>query len=99
MYILLTILDSLKFNPNKCVIIVDFTKFTIIDDGSIQCFVVSVMSQGEVTNEWKPYILYYDFLAQNEKRKKINVKQTFPYVKVYYNSIIFNDFYLRYLRY
>ena len=68
-----------------CVIIVDFTKFTIIDDGSIQCLVVSILSQGEVNEEveWKPHILYYDFLAQNEKKKKISVKQTFPYVKVY----------------
>lgn len=74
----------MKFDPEKCVIIVDFTKFTIIDDGSVQCFVVSVLSQGEVRNEeWKPHILYYDFLAQNEKKKKISVKQTFPYVKVF----------------
>lgn len=77
-------LDSLKFNPNNCVIIVDFTKFTIVDDGSIQCFVVSILSQGEVKKdvEWKPHILYYDFLAQNEKKKNVTVKQTFPYVKV-----------------
>jgi hypothetical protein len=77
-------LESLKFNPHNCVIIVDFTKFTIVDDGSIQCFVISVLSQGEVIDgvEWKPHILYYDFLAQNEKKKKITVKQTFPYVKV-----------------
>ena len=76
----------MKFNPDKCVIIVDFTKFTIIDDGSVQCFVVSVLSQGKVIKgeEWKPHILYYDFLAQNEKKKKISVKQTFPYVKVQY---------------
>lgn len=74
----------MKFNPSKCVIIVDFTKFTIVDDGSIQCFVISILSQGEVDGdvEWKPYIEYYDFLTQNEKKKKITVKQTFPYVKV-----------------
>ena len=75
----------MKYNPNKCVIVVDFT---IIDDGSIQCFVVSILSQGKVVDgvEWKPYIDYYDFLAQNEKKKKITVKQTFPYVKVIFYS-------------
>ena len=69
-------------------IVLDFTKFTIVDDGSIQCFVVSILSQGKVVDgvEWKPYIDYYDFLAQNEKKKKITVKQTFPYVKVIFYS-------------
>ena len=61
----------MKYDPSRCVIIVDFTKFTIIDDGSIQCFVVSVLSQGTVNDdEWKPHILYYDFLAQNEKKER-----------------------------
>ena len=59
----------MKFNPDKCVIIVDFTKFTIIDDGSVQCFVVSVLSQGKVIKgeEWKPHILYYDFFSHFEQ--------------------------------
>lgn len=40
-------LDSLRFDSEKCVLIVDFTKWGMVDKGNVHCFVVSVLSQGE----------------------------------------------------
>lgn len=37
-------LDTLKDDETKCIIVVDFTKFTIVTDGSVSCFVVAVVS-------------------------------------------------------
>lgn len=39
--------ESLQEEITKCVIVVDFTKFTIVDDGSVSCFVVAVVSHDE----------------------------------------------------
>lgn len=37
-------LDSMKDDPTKCVIVVDFTKFGMVDEGNVHCFVVSLLS-------------------------------------------------------
>lgn len=36
--------DNLRVDVTKCVLVVDFTKFTIVDDGSVSCFVVALVS-------------------------------------------------------
>lgn len=38
------LVSELAIFPNRCVIYLDFTKFTIVEDGSVNCFVVSVVS-------------------------------------------------------
>lgn len=76
---------ELRHNLKKCIIYLDFTKFTIVEDGSVNCFVVSILSgPGKVTKQsmlqcllssqlvdiWKPNITYYDFYAQCVKKEK-----------------------------
>lgn len=38
------LVSELEKNPKRCIIYLDFTKFTIVEDGSVNCFVVSVVS-------------------------------------------------------
>jgi hypothetical protein len=38
------LVSELAEYPKRCVIYMDFTKFTIVEDGSVNCFVVSVVS-------------------------------------------------------
>jgi hypothetical protein len=38
------VLDSMKDDPTKCVLVVDFTKFGMVDEGNVHCFVVSLLS-------------------------------------------------------
>lgn len=40
-------LESLRADEKKCVLIVDFTKFGMVDKGNVHCFVVSVLSKGK----------------------------------------------------
>ena len=35
--------DSMKDDPTKCVLVVDFTKFGMVDEGNVHCFVVSLL--------------------------------------------------------
>jgi len=39
-------IDSLQSDPLKCVLVVDFTKFGMVDEGNVHCFVVSVLTGG-----------------------------------------------------
>lgn len=34
----------MKEDPTKCVLVVDFTKFGMVDEGNVHCFVVSLLS-------------------------------------------------------
>ena len=36
----------MKEDPTKCVLVVDFTKFGMVDEGNVHCFVVSLLSSG-----------------------------------------------------
>jgi hypothetical protein len=38
------LVDELPNKPQRCLIYLDFTKFTIVEDGSVNCFVVAVVS-------------------------------------------------------
>lgn len=42
----LIILDTLKNDPAKVVIVLDFTKFGMVDEGNVHCFVVTLLSSG-----------------------------------------------------
>jgi hypothetical protein len=39
-------LASLQSDPSKVVIVLDFTKFGLLDDGNVHSFVVSLLSRG-----------------------------------------------------
>jgi len=54
----LTFLESLKTNFQKCVIVVDFTKFGMVDEGNVHCFVVAVLSSSKENND----LYKYDFI-------------------------------------
>lgn len=38
------IVPELKTNLEKCLIYLDFTKWTIVEDGGVNCFVVTIVS-------------------------------------------------------
>lgn len=44
------ILDSLRTDATKAVIVLDFTKFGIVDEGNVHCFVVAVLTRGSDTD-------------------------------------------------
>ena len=87
---------SLQHDNTKCVIIVDFTKWGLVVNGNVHCFVMCVLFGEEkkpsmlltcfvsdlIVDElrWKPSIKYFDFFAQSTKDN--NVRQVFPFVKV-----------------
>lgn len=41
------VVESLKHDSKKVVLILDFTKFGQVDEGNVHCFVVCVLSQGD----------------------------------------------------
>lgn len=43
-------LDSLRTDATKAVIVLDFTKFGIVDEGNVHCFVVAVLTRGSDTD-------------------------------------------------
>jgi hypothetical protein len=78
------LVPGLRTEPNKCLVYLDFTKFTIVEDGSVNCFVISLLSgpgkydkHGRLVDYhffsslgvWKPTIRYYDFYAQSVKKE------------------------------
>lgn len=83
-------LDSLRNDQKKCVIVLDFTKFGIVDEGSTHCLVACVLSGPGRVNKygllifiaqfadlvgiWKPSIKYYDYYAQSVKKETLGTK-------------------------
>lgn len=43
-FLLINLEESLKNDLKKCVIIVDFTKFGIVDEGNVHCFIITLIS-------------------------------------------------------
>lgn len=52
-------LDSLKADPSKVVIVLDFTKFGMVDEGNVHCFVVTLLSRGSNEDAKLGKLLYY----------------------------------------
>lgn len=86
----------MKTDSKTVVIVLDFTKFGLVEMGNVHSFVVSLLSRGDyeaamsgisisesyfnIVADWKPKTQYYDYVAQSTDKKP--VKQVFPYVKV-----------------
>jgi hypothetical protein len=45
------VLASLKYDFEKCVLVVDFTKFGLVDSGNVHCFIVAVLSSSDANNK------------------------------------------------
>lgn len=56
-------LDSLKKDAKKVVIVLDFTKFGVVDEGNVHCFVVSLLSQGDPNSGKIIWLVILDSLA------------------------------------
>jgi hypothetical protein len=56
------LVSDLETNTKRCVIYLDFTKFTIVEDGSVNCFVVAIVS-GPGTKGKKGVRCVIDFVS------------------------------------
>lgn len=90
--------DTLLDDKEKCVLIVDFTKFGIVDDGNVHCFIVTLLygepvEKGEVFNLGWNYINCQGEIREGlpsikyfdfyaQSRDEQPVRQVFPFVKV-----------------
>lgn len=54
----------MKSDPTKVVIVLDFTKFGLVEDGNVHSFVVSLLSRGtEEAAKSGVYFIYLCFLS------------------------------------
>src|SRR5690242_13212892 len=89
-------IDSLRFDLEKCVLVVDFTKFGMVTEGNVHCFIVTILSgPGRlVRGRFLIMPFRYDSFCKGEWKPNIEyydyyaqsrtdapVKQVFPYVK------------------
>ena len=73
---------SLQFDTTKCVIIVDFTKWGLVVDGNVHCFVMCVLfgepklpgSQFSLSNYFIIYLVYVEFYFSDERIWKPTIK-------------------------
>lgn len=60
---LFSFIDSLRKDSAKAVIVLDFTKFGIVDEGNVHCFVVAVLSRGTdedaKSGKWRLFLTAY----------------------------------------